>query len=486
MPPPRPPRRPVERVLLVSTNTVKAPYPVPPVGVCLLASSVGPGIEVRVHDGTFRGAEGLAGTVEAFRPDLVGLGIRNIDDVDMLTAGFFLDEIRDSFLRAVRESTDAPVILGGSGFSLFPRRMLEFFGAEYGIAGEGERSLLALIEALVDGREPGPIPGLVRSGGGSGHGSSALPPAPSLRIPRANIDRWIDWDPYRRLGAYPIQTKRGCGQMCLYCTYPGIEGPAVRLRPPAEVADEIEEAARRLPGTTFELVDSTFNDPPGHAEAICREIASRTCQVRLRTMGINPAGASASLISAMKDAGFAQIDCTPDSASPRMIASLRKNFVRDDLERAAREIRRHNMPTVWFFLFGGPGEDEETVRETLDFVDRFVSGDDLVLLNAGLRIYPGTGLHAAALRDGVIRHEDDLLRPRFYVSPRLGAERLVDLLTEAAATRPHCLPPGDSTPSPAMLREAAELRRRDGLVEPMFRTLLRIRRKWPRFSGLSR
>ena len=56
--------------------------------------------------------------------------------------------------------------------------------------------------------------------------------------------------------------------------------------------------------------------------------------------------------------------------------------------------------------------------------------------------------------------------------PRLELE----VVARAAATRPNCVPAWESTPPPDMLREAAALRARDGLQEPMFRTLLRLRR----------
>jgi hypothetical protein len=88
------------------------------------------------------------------------------------------------------------------------------------------------------------------------------------------------------------------------------------------------------------------------------------------------------------------------------------------------------------------------------------------------------------LREGLVSPEDPLVTPAIYVSPALGLDRLLDLLREAARTRPNCLPPGESTPDAAMLKDAVALRERDGLDEPMFVTLLRLRRMWPRFAGV--
>ncbi len=474
----------VKRLLLVNSNTCRTPYPVAPLGPCLLASALEDAFEVRIHDGTFAGGEGLPAAIADFQPDVVGLSVRNVDDMVARDGAFFLDDVREEFVQPLKAATRVPLVLGGSAFSLYPGYLMRAFDADWGVVGEGETAFRALLMALRDGTDPSAIPGVVSR---SGDRIVANPPrccSGPLVTPRADVDRHIDFQPYRRLGSYPVQARRGCSHGCIYCTYPTVEGRAWRLRDPADIAAEIAEAAARLPGITFEFVDSTFNSPPGHAEAICREVAARAPGLRLRTMGVNPQGVTDELLELMKAAGFAQIDCTPDSASPRMIRSLGKNFRYDGLRQAADCIRRHRMPTVWFFLFGGPGEDASTIDETFDFIDRHISPDDLVLMGIGLRIYPGTPLHRIALREGVVRETDPLVRPTFYIAPSLGYDRILDRLLEAAARRPNCLPPGENTPAPEMLREAVELRSRDGLAEPMFRTLLRIRRAWPRFAGL--
>ena len=473
------------RLLLVNTNTCRDPYPVAPLGVCLLASALRDEAEVRVFDGTFRGSEGLRETVEDFRPDLVGLSVRNVDDLVPRETTFFLDEIRRAFVNPLREATGAPLVLGGSAFSLFPLELMRAWQADYGIVGEGEEALRTLVRTLEHGGDPRRIPGLLVAGDREVPAAPRRPAPGPLRIPFSEVDRHIDFGPYRHLGSYPIQARRGCTHRCIYCTYPALEGRRHRLRDPEEIAREIAEAADRIPGVTFEFVDSTFNDPRGHAEAICRALIRRDLRVRLRTMGVNPGHVTDELLDLMQQAGFAQIDCTPDSASPTMIRAMGKNSSPEDLVRTARGIRRRGMPTAWFFLFGGPGETAGTIRETMDFIDREVSPEDLVLMGIGLRIYPGTPLHRTAIREGIVSPEEDLVRPRFYVAPDLGYERIRDTLEEAAAVRPHCLPPGENRPSPEMLRQAVAMRRDQGLTEPMFRTLLRIRRSWPRFAGIA-
>ncbi len=463
----------MKKVFLVNTNTETRPYPVPPLGLCLLAASIEKEYEVRIYDGTFRGGDGLAGEVSEFAPDYIALSIRNIDNMDILHPTNYMEPIARDFVVPIRGVTDAPVILGGSAFSIFPDHYMSLYGADYGVRGEGEGIFPRLLRCLDGGGDVLSLPG-IHAGGRTGNA-----PATGYfdlgRLPFSEIDKKLDFNPYLTRGAYPVQTKRGCAHLCVYCTYACIEGRQYRLRSPEEIADEIEGAMKRLGNVTFEFVDSTFNDPPGHAEAICRELSRRRLGLRLRTMGINPCNASPELFSAMIAAGFTQIDCTPDTASSVMLRTMRKNFTLEDLKRAARMVRDSCIPTIWFFMFGGPGETEETMRETFDFIDACIDGKDMVHMTCGLRIYPGTALHGIAVEEGIVTPEDPLIEPRFYLSGGMRRDGLLDFLGKEARLRPNCVPVTETSPPPGMMREAMKHREEGDLDEPMFRTLLRLR-----------
>ncbi len=73
---------------------------------------------------------------------------------------------------------------------------------------------------------------------------------------------------------------------------------------------------------------------------------------------------------------------------------------------------------VGFLLLGGPGETEETVRKSFDFVKSLDL--DGVKVTTGIRIYPDTPLARRAVREGIVDPGDSLLHPRFYLSPLLG------------------------------------------------------------------
>lgn len=466
-----------KKILLFSTNQAVTPYPVPPLGLACLYHELKSRYDVRVIDGLGKSGDQIIQHLERFKPDYVGISIRNIDDMVKGDSHSFLPTIVEEFIIPVRRHHRGVLILGGSGFTIFPHELMALSGADLGIVGEGEKSFVRLLDYLGEGKDPEGLPGVITKDG-------RLPKSEdreylSLERPfDAQLDRLLDYAPYRARGAYPIQTKRGCVHRCVYCSYPVLEGRWYRRRKVEDVVDEIEVTSERIGGgITFEFVDSTFNDPPGHAEAICREIIRRGMHVNLRTMGINPANVTDQLLTLMKEAGFAQIDSTPDSASPSVLKAMGKNFSLEQLQRSARIITEHNMPTMWFFIFGGPGETSRTVAETFDFVDQYINQDDMVHVTEGLRIYPNTPLYRLALHEKYISENESLLSPKFYVSSRIGEEALKRTVDEGIAFRPNCIRINETKPPPEMMAAAMKERVEKELDEPIFRTLLRLKRQ---------
>jgi hypothetical protein len=160
-----------------------------------------------------------------------------------------------------------------------------------------------------------------------------------------------------------------------------------------------------------------------------------------------------------------------------MLGNLGKNFSLKSLTRTAQIIREMDLPAMWFFIFGGPGESEATIDETFSFIDKYIFEEDMVHVTSGLRIYPGTALAQRAKIEGRFALADGLLKPLFYFPEELPHERLLEILQKKCSTRPNCVLSSESAPPAEMMAAAQKLRMDQNLDEPMFRTLLRIRRE---------
>lgn len=421
------------RVLLISSNRETSPAPAIPLGLCAVASSASAaGFDVSVEDLCFV-PDPLARvrqSIEAKKPDVIGVSIRNIDSSDSTNPTWFLPEMRE-IMRTCKDAGNIPVIIGGPAVSVAPRQVMDFVGADYAVVGDGEEAFPALLRALETGSDPLSIGGVLCIGESSDYAASRVSDLDQL--PRAQIDKWLDIGRYSRHAAsLPIQTKRGCAFECDYCLYGSIEGSKYRLRSPMLVADEIAYLKSAYPGASFEFVDSTFNCPEDHAIRICEELARRGNTAPLQSVEFNPAYCSDELLRAMESAGFVSLGVTPESASDVVLSGLHKGFTSDMVYHTAQKLRSTSMMRLWIFMLGGPDETEETARETLKFIETQLTNRDVVYITYGIRIWPRTGLYIRACAEGIVSAEDDLLKPTFYTSPRLSLDHLRNLIGQSS------------------------------------------------------
>jgi anaerobic magnesium-protoporphyrin IX monomethyl ester cyclase len=436
------------RVLLVSTNRERQPYPVVPNGMACVASALdAAGHRVRFLDLCFaRNPVASAGAAaRAFRPDIIGVSVRNIDNSDAIALRHYTPEARDVLRALRRASPAAKVIAGGAAFGVAPEALFRDLAVDYAVAGDGERASVALVDALCTGAPVENLPGLVRDRNGT---VVFTPPGEDAyldSLPRPALHRWVDLARYQRHGAtIPIQTKRGCVYKCVYCTYRNVEGWGYRTRLPELVADEIEELKAKAGIRHFDFVDSTFNSPPGHALQVCEAITRRKLGVQLDTTNFTPATASSELLGAMKAAGFRSLGITAESASDPVLEKLEKGFNAAKVREVAERVEKHGIKTLWIFLVGGPGETRLTLEETLTFAKWRLHRGDAVYLTVGLRIYPGTTLHRIAIAEGVVPADSTLLDPAFYFSSGLKFDTTVARLKRFAADHPRFMFSADS------------------------------------------
>jgi len=413
------------RVLLVSENRCTENLVPFPLGIaCIASAALRAGHEVSCLDLMFSSdpVEETLERVRDFRPECIGLSIRNIDNQDMFDSEFYLPPLRE-LVRAIREETDVPVVLGGAGFTIFPLECLEYLDLEVGVVGEGERAFLDLLQCLERGADYESLPGLALRRGGR---EWINPPAPHLRpdlLPRPERElfdvRRYDWVP-GRTPAYTanLQARRGCHLRCIYCTNPGIEGRLVRLRPAREVADELASLEADY-GIGFAIfTDSLFNYPREYTLELCREIASRKLAIKWWCT-LNPLYCEAEILEALGAAGCVGVSIGNESGSEGILSTLNKGFTREHVVRSVSLARDVGLRTNCFLLLGGPGENEITVRESLDLMLELAPTQ--VTVTVGIRIYPGCQLEDIAIRAGMIEPGQDLLHPAFYLEPEVAS-----------------------------------------------------------------
>jgi len=408
------------KVLLISENRCRdnlIPYPLGT--ACIAAAAREAGHEVRGLDLMFSDdpAADVVQDIASFRPQCIGLSIRNIDNQDMREPEFYLPQVRE-VVEALRSETDAPVVLGGAGFSIFPLECLEYLGLEMGVVGEGEGAFVALLESLERGAVIEDLPGLALRREGRARVNPPEPylepqtlPAPDREVFDVTRYNWVPGKTPPYLAN--LQARRGCHMRCIYCSTPLIEGRAVRRREPAVVADELSSLQYEYGISTVFFADPLFDYPPGYTRELCREIKAKGLSMKW-ICSLNPLYADRELLELMREAGCASLSIGNESGSEDILDSLKKGFSREDITRAIRDGKDLGFAVNCFLLLGGPGENENTVRESVEMMSELEP--DAVRVTVGIRIFPGCELHDIALREGIISPEHNLLHPTFYLS----------------------------------------------------------------------
>lgn len=451
------------KILLVSVNTCASPYPVFPIGLAHVAGALRlAGHDVEIADCFFDG-DSLETTVTSFKPAYIGLSLRNIDDIQIHNTRFFADDL-SSLARRLRAVTAVPLVIGGSGYSLFPKELLLASGADFGIQGEGDVAFVNLI-AAIQGKKPYQgIPGLVYRAGNNIIANPQAAVDPALIAPAFHPARLAEFY-LSKSTILNVQTQRGCSSACCYCTYPLIEGPTVRARDMKDVCDEIEKI-KAGGGRYFFIVDSVFNSSEPHVRAFCEELLGRNLGLSWGCF-LRPCGLSQELVDLMTKSGLTHIEFGSDSFCDSVLDEYDKQFTFADIERSSRFARAARVRHAHFLIVGGPGETEATMREGFDNAQRL--SKTVFFPFVGMRVYPGTHLWKRAISEGGIDAQTDLLHPRFYITPALTEKAIFSILSEFSLASPNWIV-GELPPEKTRVIEGL---RRKGVQGPLWEFLIR-------------
>jgi len=421
------------KVLLISANTEQINMPTLPLGLaCVAASTRKAGHEVTYLDLMAKedAQAVIRNTMERLSPDVVGISVRNIDDQDMANPDFLLEPVQE-LVATCRSLSDAPIVLGGAGYSMYPQSALEYLGADMGIQGEGEVSFPLLLQSIERGRDLSTTPGLYLPGSGLQTARAFATNLDELPFPEDHL--WSS-SPISEDAEFwlPFQTRRGCPLNCSYCSTATIEGQVLRKRTPALVVKEISRQFMQGFGR-FYFVDNTFNLPRSYATELCQLLVQEGVDIAWRCI-LYPWKIDEDLVKLMTRAGCKEVALGFESGFEPVLQALNKHFNPQEVRRISRILADHGVHRMGFLLLGGPGETRQSVEESLIFADSL--NLEMVKVTTGIRIYPRTALARIAVAEGFISADDDLLKPRFYLAKGL-EEWLPETVKSWMAERPN-------------------------------------------------
>ncbi len=439
------------RILVVALNREMNPEPPYPIGCAYVVSALrAQGHDVRTLDLIFEPdpRAAIERSIRESDPELVGLGIRNIDLMSFPNHKSEVQALREN-VAAVRSVTGVPVVLGGSGFSLLPEACMETFGADAGIAGEAEVAFPALATSisLAGGRLPADLQGKVLRS----------PPGVDLDLISPCWDAFDVRRYYSEGAGGAVQTRRGCALPCSYCSYPLLEGRRVRERSADAVAREMALLRDGFGVDHVTIVDSVFNFPERHAMAVAEAMAALDPPVKW-TGYFHPVFRDAGFFRLMKDSGCEGIDMGADSLSDTVLARMRKGFTAAEAIAFSDGCRTAGLRFNVSLLFGAPGETDATVRETIECVGR--CDPDSVTVGIGVRLYPGAAVTEDLIAEGLVDRGSVGIDPCYYLADGVRETLMGALEREAERDKRWIIPGLDKNWNPRFFRRLRKHGRR--------------------------
>ena len=287
-------------------------------------------------------------------------------------------------------------ILGGPHLTLMPDESMARPEVDLVVRGEAEFSILEVMQGL--GRDPGRVadtetlsPRLFNPEAGWGHVAGlswrdldgvvhhnpprslfadldALPfPAHQL----FHIERYTNLNPLTdgldpRARAYTIVTSRGCPYKCIYCSKP-ITGHTWRPRSVPNVIAEWRWLVEDLHATEIGVTDDVWNLDRDRAKELCRALIANGLNhvpwVTIHGMKVN--NTDLELFRLMKEAGCLRVGFGVESGDDQVLRHIIKKGQTVDMARDAfRWAKQAGLQTMGFFIYGMPGETEETLEAT--------------------------------------------------------------------------------------------------------------------------
>ena len=368
--------------------------------------------------------------VREFRPDVVGVSLRNLSNHSYLDTQWALP-ITKSVIDRIRQQSQAAIIVGGPAFSLLPKQCYEYLQPDLGVAGDAGETFAEVCNRIEDGeRSVYDLPGVVHQKEGEVVLNEGL--CVSAFASRPRLDD-LEMDKYRTAGfGIGILTKLGSFSYPTPASTAGMSEADFRvIRPIDEVVAEVRELWEQYQLRKVFFVDNGFNFPLDHAKSLCSAIIEADLGIRWNTC-LASFNCDPELVRLMRDAGCALVLMGNRGGDPHDGTGSLEEQMDAQLE-VPRLCEEGGLHYTIARTFGEPGETRETVEHKLDFLRRI--NPSLANLRVGVSVMPGSEVAALALEEGQISDESELIEPTFYIAKEV-RDWIVPYLQEQAAGNP--------------------------------------------------
>lgn len=308
----------------------------------------------------------------------------------------------------------ATIILGGSLPTPIPEFALRRTRADFATIGEAEITIVELMEALAGLRDVSSVKGItyIRDGEFIDNGKPVLP----RRVTKEEVG-WPERELFpvehyiRAPNFYPytenerlltISTGRGCPYACNFC----FRVSSYRIREFDEMFDEMEYLIDRYKLDGFYIIDDLMMLSQHKVKAFCEGIINRGLKIRFNCTGrVNTV--TPEIIRLLKEAGCVAIFYGIESGNEHVLENMSKKTNLEQVYEAVRLTKEQGIYCEYGIMFGQPGEDLTTLKDSVELVKNLSYGEYRSQKIFGCVPFPGSGLYDWCKETGRIKDDQD-------------------------------------------------------------------------------
>ena len=327
--------------------------------------------------------------------------------------------------RLKREFPGLPIIAGGYHPTVMPDEVAGHPSIDYVVVGEGEVTLPSLLKVLREDGNPKDVEGLYfRHNGKISHTASRplIPNIDNIPIPAYDM---FDLNGYGNLFSTrkPFVTyvrSRGCPFRCLFCGVGAIFTRKYRCQSPQRTLEDMRFLIKSFGVKEILFKDSDFLINRKNTEEFCNLLAKEQLDI-LWSCNTRVDKVDDKILGLMKKAGCNRITFGIESGSQKMLNALKKDFTVEQVLKAIKLTTKNGISSFGSFTVGTPGEDRETIAETIDLLKKL----DLDYASFHfLTAFPGSPLYEEAIKNNWFI--DDARRPQGIEEININATKLTE------------------------------------------------------------
>lgn len=234
------------------------------------------------------------------------------------------------------------------------------------VIGEGEESIVAVLDALENKRDLSQIGGILFPQ--SKRLGKRVPKGQFIDFDRLKFPYFSNYNPaHYSTNQFPIMMSRGCVAACTFCTE-FVTWRSFRIRQPLDVVAELEYQHQNYGANNFFFCDSLLNGRPDELELLVDLLIEKNLPISWSCFCRVDEKLNLQLLTKMKIAGCHTIRFGFESGSQKILNKMNKQIDISQSYRVAKDCYKAGINIHALMLFGYPGETEEDFYKTLDFI----------------------------------------------------------------------------------------------------------------------